>query len=136
MDCYQFLSDEWIAELQKIREEYRGKTQPIPTAVRLNQVITNVPFGDGTINSFTDTSTGEFNVEIGTLDSADATVKLDYQTATALFKEGSAKLGLGAFLTGKIKIRGDITKLSLLQKLAGNDPSLQEMLDRIKQMTC
>ncbi len=44
MPSYPFLSDEWLDEARKIRAEYEGKTAPVPHAVRMNLVVTAVPF--------------------------------------------------------------------------------------------
>ena len=45
MAKHPFLSEEWMEEARKIREEYRGKG-PTPPAMKMNQIITEVPFGD------------------------------------------------------------------------------------------
>ncbi|MBV9256061.1 MAG: hypothetical protein JO054_17640, partial [Actinobacteria bacterium] len=55
MAKYPFLSDEWMEEAKKIREEFRGQGAPAAHAVKMNQVITDVPFGEGTINAHMDT---------------------------------------------------------------------------------
>ena len=81
MASYAFLTDEWVAEAKKIREEYKGKTPPAAHVVKMNQVITDVPFGEGTINAHMDTSSGEVELDLGHLDAADLNVTLDYETA-------------------------------------------------------
>ena len=48
-DKYPFLSDEWLDAAKKIREESSGAAAAPAHSVRMNQVITEVPFGDGTI---------------------------------------------------------------------------------------
>ena len=83
MAKYPFLSDEWIAEARRIREEYRGKAGGSAQVIRMNQVVTEVPFGSGTINAHMDTSSGEMELETGHIDGADLTVTLDYATAKA-----------------------------------------------------
>jgi hypothetical protein len=50
-----------------IREEFRGKTQPMTQSIKMNQVITDVPFGAGTIEAHMDSSTGEMEMELGHL---------------------------------------------------------------------
>jgi len=67
----KFLSDEWITEAKKIREEFAGKGTPPAHAVRMNQVITDVPFGDGTLNVHMDTSGGDLEFDLGHLDTPD-----------------------------------------------------------------
>jgi putative sterol carrier protein len=131
---YPFLSEEWMDEARKIREEYRGKTAPMAHQVRMNQVITNVPFGDGTINAHMDSSSGEMETELGHLDAADVTVTLDYDTAKAIFVDGNPQAGMQAFMAGKIKIQGDMTKLMAMQQ-ASPDPAAAEVQKRIMDIT-
>ena len=134
MAKHPFLSDEWMEEAKKIREEYRGKGTPAAHAVKMNQVITDVPFGDGTVNAHMDTSSGELEMETGHIDGADLTVTLDYDTAKAIFVEGNPQAGMQAFMAGKIKVQGDMTKLMAMQSGAP-DPSAQEVAKRIAEIT-
>jgi putative sterol carrier protein len=131
---YPFLSDEWMDEAKKIREEFRGQGAPVAHIVKMNQVITEVPFGDGTINAHMDTSSGEMEMEMGHIDGADLTVTLDYGTAKAIFVEGNPQAGMQAFMAGKIKVQGDMTKLMAMQSGAP-DPSAQEVAKRIAEIT-
>ncbi|MBV8692208.1 MAG: SCP2 sterol-binding domain-containing protein [Actinobacteria bacterium] len=134
MAKYPFLSDEWMEEAKKIREEFRGQGAPAAHAVKMNQVITDVPFGEGTINAHMDTSSGELEMETGHIDGADLTVTLDYDTAKAIFVEGNPQAGMQAFMAGKIKVQGDMTKLMAMQSGAP-DPSAQEVAKRIAEIT-
>ncbi|HEX9995456.1 MAG TPA: SCP2 sterol-binding domain-containing protein [Acidimicrobiales bacterium] len=131
---YKFLSDEWLAEARKIREEYSGKTAPPAHAIRMNQVITDVPFGDGTVNAHMDTSAGEVELDLGHLESADVTVTLDYDTARAIFVEQNPQAGMQAFMAGKIKVQGDMTKLMAMQTTTP-DATTAEIARRIKEIT-
>ena len=56
---YPFLSDEWLEEARRIRAEYEGKAMSFPHSVRMNLVVTQVPFGDKDIDAHMDTSSGE-----------------------------------------------------------------------------
>jgi len=40
----------------------------------MNQIITDVPFGDGTLEAVHDTSTGELEMDTGHIEGADVTV--------------------------------------------------------------
>jgi hypothetical protein len=135
---YQFLSDEWVAEARRIRAEFKGKAPEIPVSVRMNQIIRDVPFGDGTIEAHVDTSSGELEMETGHLESPDLTITIGYDTAKAILIDGDAQAAMQAFLGGKIKVDGDITKLLALQSagLSGNtDPAAIEMAKRLQAMT-
>ena len=134
MAKYPFLSPEWIEGARKIRAEYEGKTAPIPHAVKMNQIVTDVPFGDGTINGHIDTSSGDLVMDQGHVDEPDVTVTLDYETAKAIFVEGNPQAGMQAFMAGKIKVEGDMTKLMAMQ--AGPpDPSAAEVSKKIQDIT-
>ena len=133
MAKYPFLSDEWLAEAKKIREE-AGGGQTTPHKVRMNQIVTEVPFGDGTINTHMDTSDGELKMDIGHIDNPDLTVTLDYVTAKAILVEGNPQAGMQAFMAGKIKVQGDMTKLMAMQSTPP-DAAAQEVAKKIQEIT-
>jgi putative sterol carrier protein len=135
VSTYPFLSDEWIEATQAIREEYRGKVRPMAHAVKMNQVITDVPFGTGTIESHMDSSSGELELEFGHLDDPDLTVTMDYATAKAIIVEGNPAAGMQAFMAGKIRVQGDMTKLMAMQQSAEPDPVAAEAAARIQAIT-
>ena len=126
---YKFLSDEWMDEAKKVREEFAGKGNPPAHAVRMNQIITDVPFGDGTIDAHMDTSGGEMEMDTGHLDNPDLTVTLDYETAKAILVDQNPQAGMQAFMAGKIKVQGDMTKLMAMQS-GPVDPTAQEVAAR------
>lgn len=134
MAQYPFLSDEWLEAAKAVREEYAGKAQPPAHAVRMNQVITDVPFGDGTIDAHMDTSDGEMIMDMGHLENPDLTVTLDYPTAKAILVDGNPQAGMQAFMAGKIKVQGDMTKMMAMQT-AQPDPAQLEMAAKISAIT-
>ena len=133
---YPFLSEEWIAEVRRLGDEARadGGGAKIPHQVKMNQVITDVPFGSGTIEAHMDTSTGEMQMEMGHLETPDLTVTLDYDTAKAIFVDGNPQAGMQAFMAGKVKVQGDMTKLMAMQA-APPDPQAQELSKKIRDIT-
>jgi putative sterol carrier protein len=138
MTTYQFLSDEWVEQARTIRAEYHGKTPQIPVSIRMNQIITEVPFGDGSIAAHLDTSSGELELETGHLDKPDLTITIDYDTAKAILIDGDAQAAMQAFLGGRIKVDGDITKLLALQStgvVGAVDPSAVELARRLQEIT-
>ena len=135
MAQYPFLTDEWMDAAKKIREEYAGQDRRRPpTPCKMNQIITEVPFGDGTIDAHMDTSGGEMEMEIGHLEDPDLTVTLDYATAKAILVDGNPQAGMQAFMAGKIKVQGDMTKLMAMQSGAP-DPRRPEIAAKIKEIT-
>ncbi|MGH9188231.1 MAG: SCP2 sterol-binding domain-containing protein [Acidimicrobiales bacterium] len=134
MPKFKFLSDEWVAEAKKIREEYHGKGTPPAHSVKMNQIITDHPFGGDPINSHMDTSGGDVEMDLGHIDDAEVTVTLDYETAKAILVEGNPQAGMQAFMAGKIKVQGDMTKLMALQQTSP-DPTAIEVAAKINEMT-
>jgi Zn-dependent metalloprotease len=133
---YPFLSDEWLEEARKIRAEYSGKTPPVPHVVRMNLVVTGVPFGDKDIDAHMDTSNGEIVLDTGHLETQDLKVTVDYDTAKAILIEGNPQAGMQAFMAGKVKVEGDMAKLMALQATpAGADAMAAEMANRLKEIT-
>ncbi len=134
MAKYPFLSAEWMEEAHKIREEFAGQTAAPAHAVRMNQIITDVPFSDEPINAYMDTSQGDLELDLGALENPDLTVTVDYETAKAIFVEQNPQAGMQAFMAGKIKVQGDMTKLMAMQSQAP-DPVAQQVADRVKEIT-
>jgi putative sterol carrier protein len=131
---YPFLSDDWMAEARKIREEYRGTGTAIGHVIKMNQVVTDVPFGQGTIDAHMDTSSGEMELETGHIEGADLKVTLDYATAKAILVDGNPTAGMQAFMAGKIKVEGDMTKLMAMQA-SPVDAAAAEIAKRIQDIT-
>jgi putative sterol carrier protein len=134
MAKYKFLSEEWVAEAKKIREEFEGQAPAPAHSVRMNQIITEVPFGDAEINAHMDTSGGSLEMDLGHIDEPDLTVTLDYATAKAILVDGNPQAGMQAFMAGKIKVQGDITKLMAMQQGAPDDTAAA-VAERIKDIT-
>jgi hypothetical protein len=136
---YPFLSDEWVAEVRRIRAEHpAAASSGAPISIRMNQVITDVPFGEGVVKAHIDTSSGTFEIELGHLEGPDLTITLAYDVAKAVLIDGDPQAAMAAFLGGRIKVDGDITKLLALQATelgAGVDPSIGAVYAEIKAVT-
>ncbi|HVB92594.1 MAG TPA: SCP2 sterol-binding domain-containing protein [Acidimicrobiales bacterium] len=133
---HPFLSDEWLEEARKIRAEYEGKTAPIAHEVRMNLVVTGVPFGDMDIEAHMDTTTGELVLDTGHIQDHHLKVTVDYETAKAILVEGNPQAGMQAFMAGKVKVEGDMAKLMALTAApAAADPHAAEMANRLKEIT-
>ncbi|MEI7886814.1 MAG: SCP2 sterol-binding domain-containing protein [Actinomycetes bacterium] len=134
MTKYVFLTEEWIEQARSIRAASGVDDTPPAHAMRMNQIITEVPFGDGDIKAHLDTSDGELKMDLGHIENPDLTVTLDYATAKAILVEGNPQVGMQAFMAGKIKVDGDITKLMAMQAGAA-DPSAAAVAAQIQEMT-
>lgn len=99
----------------EIRDRYHDDLPEITVSVRINQVITEVPFGDGTVNAYVNTSDGAFQLELGELDEPDAVLMVDYHTAKAMIVDQDPTIVMQSFMAGKIKVQGDMMKLMAMQ---------------------
>lgn len=116
MAKYKFLSDEWVEAARKIREDMSADEAATPHKVKMNQVVTGVPFGEGTVHAHMDSSNGEMEMGLGHLDDPELTVTLVYETAKAILVDGNPQAGMQAFMAGQIKVEGDMTKLMAMQQ--------------------
>ena len=133
-DKHPFLSAAWIDAARAIRDEYEGRVGAPPVTVRMNQVITDGP--DGTIEAHLDTSDGRTRLELGHVADPDLTVTTDYDTARAIFALQDPAAAMQAFLSGRIRIEGDMAKLMMLQASAMQaDPLATEVAERVKAIT-
>jgi putative sterol carrier protein len=134
-DKYDFLTDEWFVAARKIRDELPPSTSPPPQKVKMNLIITDAPFNDGKeINVHVDTSEGEMKMDTGHIDEPDLTVTVDYDTAKAIFIDQNPAAGMQAFMAGKVKVQGDMTKLMAMQQ-GTPDPGALDASQRIKEIT-
>ncbi|MBW3614102.1 MAG: SCP2 sterol-binding domain-containing protein [Actinobacteria bacterium] len=136
MSKYPFLSPEWMEEAKKIREEYRGQGGATGHSIKMNQVITDVPFGDGVIESHMDSTSGHVEMDMGHIEGADVKITVPYLVAKAIFVEGNPHAGMQAFMAGQIKVEGDMTKLMAMQAGSGTvDATALAVQQRIKEIT-
>jgi SCP-2 sterol transfer family len=134
MRTYPFLSPEWTAEAGKIREEFAGEATPPAQSLRMNLVVTDVPFGEGTLQANLDTSSGQPALSEGHVEGADVKITVDYVTAKAVLVEGNPQAAMQAFMAGKIKVEGDMGKLLALQS-APADPVAAKVAARMREIT-
>jgi putative sterol carrier protein len=132
---YQFLTEEWIEAAKQIRDELEGDVPAPPHAVKMNLNITEVPFGDGEVTAHMDSSGGEMVMDLGHMDDPELTVTLDYATAKAILVDQNPQAGMQAFMAGKVKVQGDMTKLMAMQA-GGGDAGLQaKVTEAIQEIT-
>jgi putative sterol carrier protein len=132
---HEFLSDDWMNAARDIRAKYEGQTPKIAASIRINQVITEVPFGSGEVKSFMDTSSGDMQMDLGELENPDAVVTTDWATARAMFALGDQAAAMQAFMSGKIKVTGDMMKLMSMQTAVPQSDITLKIADEIKGIT-
>ena len=132
---HQFLSESWIEAARDIRHRYSGDVPAIDVIVRINVITTKVPFGEGTISAYIDTSNGSLEMELGSIEESDLTVTTDYETARKLFVEQDPIASMQAFMAGRIKVEGDITRLMVMQTSLPQTDKTDAVAAEIKAIT-
>lgn len=132
---HPFLSEEWMTAAHAIREKYADQVPEVTAVIRINQVITDVPFGDGEVRSYLDTSSGNLQMELGELDEADATITTDWATAKSMFVDQDQAIVMQAFMSGKIKVQGDMMKMMAMQTAIPSNDITDVVAAEIKAIT-
>jgi putative sterol carrier protein len=106
-----FLSQEWADALAStLNADPAFKELAAPHTITLQQVITKP---EGEVHYWTKLAGGEIAFGLGDVDAPDATITQSYETACGLARrEVNAVM---AFMTGKIKIDGNMGQLMALQ---------------------
>lgn len=126
----KFLSEEWVRAVQ----DALNGSEPFRAAagtqtVRLQQVVTGGPQGD--VKYWLRLENGQVTLGLGELgelgEPPDATVTQDYETAAAISR---AELSpVAAYMSGKLRVSGDLMKLMQLQGALGQMPAALRDLD-------
>ncbi|MFM9226083.1 MAG: SCP2 sterol-binding domain-containing protein, partial [Actinomycetota bacterium] len=82
-----------------------------------------------------DSSTGRLELELGALENPDLTITTDYDTARQLFVAQDPAASMQAFMSGRIKVEGDITKMMLMQTAVPQTPETLEVSEEIRRIT-
>ena len=107
-----FLSEEWASEVTTALNNHQGFKSAIGDAeLAIQFSTTEAP--DGEVDYYLKAGGGNATMALGTLEGADVTVKQSYDTATAISK-GDLNTQT-AFMTGKLKVSGNLAKLMMHQ---------------------
>jgi hypothetical protein len=129
MAQYEFLSDEWLAEVKKLSEEAGGGGDAAASDLQINVVVTGGPSGDRELHM----ANGTFGS--GNVEGAPTKLTLPYEVAKDMFIEGNQQAAMQAFMSGQIKVEGDMTKLMSMQQQGGSNPNQAELQAKLKEIT-
>jgi putative sterol carrier protein len=111
----KFLSEEWLAELTEAVNAHDGfKKAIVNTELKLQFEVPDSP-EDVEGRYFIAIADGVAEAGGGDTDEPDATITQDYETATAISK-GDLNTQM-AFMTGKLKVTGNMAKLMMNQAM-------------------
>jgi len=125
----QFLSESWFSEVEKIRAEM-GEIS-VPDAIKnikLNIVVIEHPEGEKQLHM----AAGDF--KRGLLDDAPTKITVPFPVAVAVFN-GDQQAAIQAFMSGEIKVEGDIGVMMQMQSAGPPSQQAQVFQKRIKEIT-
>lgn len=138
MPTFPFLSDDWIAAAQEIYSTASKRVDSASAAsgptITMNLVVKNAPFRSDNILAKVDSRDGVFRITLGPLDEAEVKLTLDYKIARSILLDGDAQVGMRAFLSGKIRVEGNMTKLLALRNSAST-PEEEATLNALRAIT-
>lgn len=112
-----FLSDDYFEELASTVNAHEGFTAAISNVdLTLQFEVPDAPDGAAT-KYFVAVGDGALQAGPGEADDPDATITNDYETAVAISK-GDLNTQM-AFMTGKLKVTGNMAKLMMNQSMLG-----------------
>ena len=127
-----FLSDDWLAEAQKLRAELGdgGDAGAAASDITINVTVTGGPEGDRELHL----QGGQFAT--GHVDDSPTSLTVPYEVARKMFLEGDQQAAMQAFMAGQIKVQGDMTKLMAMQGGAAVDTkAAADLAERLKAIT-
>jgi putative sterol carrier protein len=121
----RFLTEEWTSAAQTAMNADEGFVSAIGKhTARLQQVVT-AP--DGEKRYYVKLEDGKAEVAMGDVDNPDATITQDYDTAKGISTgELSA---VAAYMSGKLRVQGDLMKLMTMQGVLTQLPNALKSLD-------
>ncbi len=123
----KFLTSEWCKGLEETVNDHEGFSNAISNVkLALQFVVTGVPAG-GDYRYYIDIADGSATIAEGDMESPDAKITNDYETAEKISK-GELNTQM-AFMTGKLKVEGDMGKLMMNQNALGQFASAAAALD-------
>jgi len=128
---YEFLSDAWFDEVARIREEL-GEID-IPSAFR--EIRINIEVAEGPEGRTVQSHLGDGNWVRGHQE-AHTTIRLPYTVARRIFVDRDPSAAMQAFMTGQIRVEGDVARLMSLQR-PSEPPSADALIliTRIAEIT-
>jgi len=108
----KFLTEDWANDVTQALNKHEGFKSAMGAA-DLGIQFNTEDGPNGEVDYYLKSSGGTSNLALGRLDDADVTVKQSYDTAAAISK-GELNTQT-AFMTGKLKVSGNLAKLMMHQ---------------------
>ena len=125
--CYEFMSDEWFAKVEELTEEVNPEIPAAAAELKMNIAVTD--------------DEGEKELSVvggrmrkGHIEDASVTITLPMDLAKKMFIEQDNSAGMQAFMSGKMKILGDMSKLMALQSVKPTE-SQEVLTQKVREIT-
>lgn len=125
----KFLSDEWFDKVEELKNA--AGDLDVPVALHdlvLNVVVTDTEWGDREL------SLNAGNLEKGHHQNAPTKLVLPVDLAHRLFIDNDQSAGMQGFMSGQIKVEGDMSKLMAMQTVQPSEKQ-KELQQQILEIT-
>lgn len=125
----EFLSDEWFDKVEEMRAAAGDLDEPAALKdLVLNVVVTDTQWGERELSLVSG------NIEKGHHADAATKLSLPQELAKRLFIENDQSAGMQGFMSGQIKVEGDMSRLMAMQTAQPSDKQ-QELQRQILEVT-
>lgn len=124
---HPFLSQPWFDAVEELRDQ-----QPTPPSA-MSELVVNITVSggpDGDVDAHL--AAGAF--DRGHVEGAPTKLTVPYETAKKLFVEGDQSAAMQAFMSGQVKVEGDMTKVMALQSVP-TTPEQEAFQTRLRELT-
>jgi hypothetical protein len=109
---YPFLSDAWFDAVEALRDKAPAAPEEVAD-IAVNMVVTGGPDGDRALHF------AEGRFDRGLVHGAPTTVTVPHRVARSMLVDLNPEVAITAFMSGEIRVEGDLTRLMDLQQSAG-----------------
>lgn len=126
---HTFLSDGWFGEVEKLSA---AANVEVPAAIKdlvINVEVTGAP--DGPVEA----RMAAGALEKGYEDSAPTKLIIPFDVARKMMVEGDQAAAMQAFMSGQIKVEGDMSKIMAMQGAGAPSEAGKKLAEQIREMT-
>ncbi len=124
----EFLSDDWFAKVKELRDAAGDIEAPAALADLVLNITVSTDDGEREL------SLVGGMIEEGHKDDAPTTLILPADLAQKILIDGDQSAGMQGFMSGQIKVEGDMSKLMALQTAQPTDAQ-KELMGKIQEIT-
>ncbi|MFO7965458.1 MAG: SCP2 sterol-binding domain-containing protein [Desulfobacterales bacterium] len=123
----KYLSDEWFEKVKELSDEVNLEVPPALAEMKVNLTVTGDE-GDCML------CMNGGRIEKGHVDGAATKITVPYDLAKKMFVDEDRQAGMQAFMSGKMKIEGDMGKMMAMQNIQPTE-SQKLLQQKIREMT-